>query len=405
MQYDVIVIGSGGAGIMAAIAAAQNGKKVLLLEKLSTIGAKLKASGGGKCNITNTLKLNEFLQYFGKNGRFIRDALTTFSSQDLREFLKEIGVPTHAPDGFRVFPTTHNSSTIIEALLQHLKKLNVEIKTNISATKILHKTNHVYGVATNQEDFFAPNVVIATGGKGYPMLGTTGDGYTLAQECGHTITKLYPAMLPLHTKEQWVNRLRANTIAKATLKIDLKKYKKLKAVGDLIFTKNGLRGPVILDFAREITPLLETHKEIPIVANLTQGMNENDALELLKKNSHKTVFETLTQVVPKELATIFCELSNITLEQKYKQLQGSSKEKLVKLLAWTPLTIIGDDGFEKAMVTRGGVNLKEIDPKTMQSKRINGLYFCGEVLDIDGACGGYNLQYCFSSGYLCGVNI
>ena len=404
MQYDVIVIGSGGAGIMAAIAAAKNSKKVLLLEKLSTIGAKLKASGGGKCNITNTLELNEFLQYFGKNGRFIRDALTTFSSKDLREFLKEIGVPTHAPDGFRVFPTTHNAATIVHALEQTMHSLGVTIKLNTQALHLIVQQT-IQGVQTTQGDFFASSVVIATGGKGYPMLGTTGDGYTLAQECGHTITTLYPAMLPLHTKEQWVDRLRANTIAKATLKIDLKKYKKLKAVGDLIFTKNGLRGPVILDFAREITPLLKTHKEVPIVANLTQGMNENDALELLKRNSHKTVFETLTQVVPKELATIFCELSNIALEQKYKQLQGSNKEKLVKLLAWTPLTVIGHDGFKKAMVTRGGVKLKEIDPKTMQSKLINGLYFCGEVLDIDGACGGYNLQYCFSSGYLCGVNI
>jgi len=403
-HYDLIVIGSGAAGMMASIVAAKNGKKVLLLEKLSKLGNKLKATGGGKCNLTNTLDKETFMGHFGKNGRFMQSALDIFDQKDLRDFFQQIGVASHAPDGLRVFPITHNSNTIISALENEMKRLGIEIKYDQKAEKLKLKNNRIIGVSTKNHDYHATNVIIATGGLGYPSLGAEGDGYHLAKDAGHKITDLYPAMMPLITKERWVAECRADTIANATIRIDLKKAKKLKAVGDLIFTKNGIRGPVVLDFAREITPLLQKHKEVPLLINLTQGMNEDQIYQHIKQ-SKGTILETVTALLPRSVSLQICQLCDINPNGSFKRVKGQNRENLIKILAWTPLTVAGHDGFDKAMITRGGVSLKEIDPNTMQSRLIEGLYFCGEVMDLDGPCGGYNLQWSFSSGYLAGRSI
>ena len=399
-KFDVVVVGGGACGIMSAIFFAKAGKKVLLLEKLSKIAQKLKASGGGKCNLTNTLSNDEFMANFGKDGRFLRDILNRFNSKDLIEFFKQIGVNTDSLDGFRVFPSTHNSTTIIKALEDELNRVGVKILTLQRVIKILTKEQKIRQVVTQTDKFFTKKVVIATGGAGFSSLGGGQDGYNLAKELGHKITNLYPAMLPLKTKERWTKNLIADTVAKATIKIDIKKYKKLQAKGDLIFTKDGIRGPVVLDFAREITPLLRKYDEVPILVNISKGMNEDELIAFFKKNSQKLkILDTLNIIFAKSLSEELCNLAQIDKNATYSKLDGKKREKLVKLATWLPLTIVADDGFSKAMVTRGGVDLKQIDPKTMQSKLIDGLYFCGEVLNIDGPCGGYNLQFCFSSGY------
>lgn len=256
-EFDLIVIGSGAAGMIAAIVASKNGKKVLLCEQQEKLGPKLKATGGGKCNLTNTLTNEEFMNSFGRNGKFMLDALNDFNYKDLITFLQSIGVETHIPDGFRVFPVTHNSSTIINALENELIRLNVEIKNLTKVEDLLCENESIKGVKSSNGNFYAPNVIVATGGLGFSMLGANGDGFVFAKSLGHKITELYPAMLPLITKEKWVVNCKADTIAKAEVRIDLKKAKKLKAVGDLIFTTKGIRGPVVLDFSREITPYLE----------------------------------------------------------------------------------------------------------------------------------------------------
>lgn len=403
--YDVIVVGAGAAGIMASISAAQENKKVLLIEKLSKIGMKLKATGGGRCNLTNTLPNNEFMQKFGKHGRFLADALNYFDSSALRDFFTHIGVKNHAPDGFRVFPITHNSTTILDALEQELQRLHIEVQCSLNIVNI-KKDEENFIVQTAEESFNGKNLIIATGGLGYPTLGATGDGYTFAKVFGHTITSLHPAMMPLLSKEKWVAHCKADTIAGATLKVDLDKYKKLKATGDLIFTKEGIRGPVVLDFSRELTPLLEAYEEVPLLMNLTKGLNEEQIFTHIKNNIAQnpthTIIEILTTLLPYSLCEQLCILSDINAQETFKNLEGFKKEKLIKLLVWTPLTIVGHEGFKNAMITRGGVSLKEINSKTMQSKLIEGLYFCGEVIDLDGPCGGYNLQWSFSSGYLAG---
>jgi len=405
-NYDVIVIGSGGAGMIASITAKKQGKNVLLLEKLPALGAKLKATGGGKCNLTNTLSSEEFMNSFGKNGRFMTTAINMLNRDSLREFFLNIGVQTDTKDGFRIFPVTHNSSTIIKALEKELNSLGVEIECNQSVQKLLMSENRIAGVQTQDRIFNAPNVIVATGGLGFPVLGAHGDGYEFAKELGHKITDLYPAMLPVYTKETWVANCTADTIAKAIVKIDLKKAKKLKAIGDLIFTSKGLRGPVILDFSREITPLLEKYDEVPLLINMVKGKNEDEVLQVIKKhasnNPDSNVLDNVSTLVPQSVAKELCQIVNADISKKFKEQNGEVRNNLIKILTNTPLTVIDSVGFKKAMITRGGVTLKEIDPTTMKSKLVDGLYFCGEVMDLDGPCGGFNLQWSFSSGNLAG---
>ncbi|NOQ31611.1 MAG: aminoacetone oxidase family FAD-binding enzyme [Helicobacteraceae bacterium] len=399
-MYDLVVIGGGASGMVCAIIASRKGKKVLLLEKLPTLGSKLKASGGGRCNLTNTLSNSTFMEHFGRSGKFMSEALNGFDHKDLIEFFSTIGVETHAPDGFRVFPKTHSSSTILNALSHELERLGVELKCSSKVSNITQENGKISSVEVERISYETSNVVIATGALGYPQLGSEGDGYALASALGHTITQLHPAMMPLKCKEEWVANTRADTIAKVELRVDIKKYKKIVVKGDLIFTKNGIRGPVVLDFAREITPLLSSNSEVPILMKLTKGMNEDELIKHFKKYSELSTLEIVKLLLPEALSVELCKLANVEGEKTLKQQSGLSREKLIQTLANTPLTITGHDGFKMAMVTRGGVSLKEINPQNMQSKKVKGLYFCGEVVDLDGPCGGYNLQFAFSSGAL-----
>ena len=404
----MIVIGSGAAGMISAITSARRGKSVLLLEKLSKLGAKLKATGGGRCNLTNTLPNEVFMARFGREGRFMTPALDAFDHKKLRAFFEELGVESHAPDGYRVFPTTHNAATILTALEEEMVTLGVEVICSQRVDKLLFNTESMEGVSTQDRSYYAPNVIVATGGLGYPLLGAEGDGYPLAESVGHKVTELSPAMMPLKVKEMWVENCRADTLAKVELRVDLKKAKSLRAKGDLIFTKNGIRGPVVLDFSREVTPLLKVYGEVPLLLNLTKGMNEEELLKYIKKEidtkTYDNILDVLKTLLPEALSIELCKLAGADPELGFNKLAGQARADLIKLLAWTPLTVIGHEGFKMAMITRGGVSLKEIRPETMESKVLNGLFFCGEVMNLDGPCGGYNLQWSFASGYLAGMN-
>jgi len=410
-NYQLIVVGSGAAGMMAAITAAranpEGGKSVLLLEKLSKLGPKLKATGGGRCNLTNTLSNDDFMKRFGRDGRFMSPALEALDHKALMAFFSNLGVESHAPDGYRVFPITHSSSTIINAMAEEMQTLNVKVLCAQKVVSLEHDGVKVTGVQTQTDTFYADAVVIASGGMGYPVLGAEGDGYPIAESVGHKVTELYPAMMPLKVKEKWVENCRADTLAKVAMHVDMKKYKKLSAKGDLIFTKGGIRGPVVLDFSREITPLLAKFDEVPVLANFTKGMNEEQIREHFKnelsKNPHRNTLELMQTLLPASVSEELCKLASVDSTLGWNKLSGHSRDTLIRLLVWTPLTINGHDGFKMAMITRGGIHLKEIDPYTMQSKKLQNLYFCGEIMNIDGPCGGYNLQWSFASGYLAGL--
>jgi predicted Rossmann fold flavoprotein len=393
---------------MAAITAARQGAAVVLLEKNSEIARKVLASGGGRCNLTNTLEVDQFIKGFGRNGRFMIPAMQAMDSNKLRQFFETIGVATQALDGFRVFPVGHRADTVKNALLKELEKNKIKVLNGSRAQKLLFDERGIRGVATQKAEIQGERVVIATGSKSYSALGGSEDGYRLAAQAGHKIVPLFPAMVPLICREAWVASCRADTIGKAEIRVNLPEARKLGATGDLIFTNDGIRGPVVLDFAREITPLLEKYGEVPLLLNLTGGLNEEQIREKIKKRTgqfpEESVVETLSVLMPRPLAKEICLQSSANPDSRYRQLEGCIREKLVKMLAATPLTVVGHGGFEQAMVTRGGVSLKEVDPHTLASKLIKGLFFCGEVLDLDGPCGGFNLQWAFSSGYLAAIS-
>jgi hypothetical protein len=406
LNYDVIVVGAGAAGLIAAITAARRGNTVLLLEKLSKIGSKLKATGGGRCNLTNTLSNEEFMARFGREGRFMTPALSAFDHKALIAFFAEIGVESHAPDGYRVFPLSHSSLSIITALEEEMARLDITLITDSRVERLEHNGEHVCGVSTANQSFYASNVIIATGGLGYPQLGAEGDGFAIASDVGHKVSELFPAMMPLRTRETWVAECRADTIPKVEIRVDLPKAKNIRASGDLIFTQNGIRGPVVLDISRDITPLIEKFGSVPLLINMTKGFNEEQILTHIKKeidrNPEQSVLTHIMTLLPESLSRAICSLADADPQKGFNRLEGSVRDRLLKLLAWTPLTIIGHDGFKMAMITRGGVSLKEIRPESMESKILSGLYFCGEVMNLDGPCGGYNLQWSFASGYVAG---
>lgn len=405
-SYDLIVVGAGAAGMMAAITAARRGKKVLLLEKLSKIGSKLKATGGGRCNLTNTLSNEAFMSRFGREGKFMTQALEALDHKALQAFFAEIGVASHAPDGYRVFPVSHSALSIIAALEEEMTRLGVTLICSARVEGVEHNGIHVTGVSTAQQSYTAPNIIIATGGLGYPQLGAEGDGFTIASSLGHKVTELYPAMMPLRTRETWVASCRADTIPKVEIRIDLPKAKNIRATGDLIFTQNGIRGPVVLDVAREITPLIEKYGTVPLLINMTKGLNEEQIRTHIKdaihKNPEQSVLTHMMTLLPESVSRELCALADADPDTGFNRLPGIARDRLVKFLAWTPLSVIGHDGFKMAMITRGGISLKEIRPESMESKVLSGLYFCGEVMNLDGPCGGYNLQWSFASGCLAG---
>ena len=405
-RYDLIVIGSGAAGMIASIIASREGKSVALFEQQENLGPKIKATGGGRCNLSNTLDNSDFMNSFGRNGRFMMDAINMFDHKSLISFLSDIGVETHIPDGFRIFPTTHKSQTIIDAFEKEINRLEIDIYYNTKVERLICESDEIIGVETSNQNYLASNIIVATGGLGFPILGANGDGFQFAKSLGHKVTDLYPAMIPLFTKETWVANCKADTIAKAELRINLPKAKKLKATGDLIFTSKGIRGPVVLDFSREITPFLEKYDEVPLLINMVRGKNQEEIRSLIKKdienNPTSTILDNLSTFLPLSVAKELCLLVGIDITKRFKEINGTLKDELIKVVVSTPLTVTGSAGFKQAMITRGGVSLKEINPKTMESKIIKGLYFCGEVIDLDGPCGGYNLQWSFSSGFLAG---
>ncbi len=391
--------------MVAAISAARLGRRAILVEKSSSLGRKLLASGGQRCNLSNTLGTDQFMERVGRDGRFMGPALEELGGPKLREFFHGIGVQTVVLDGFRVWPETRKSSTVLAGLVGELERLEVPIHTDceVQSTtfedELFHVT-HPGGVFRSKE------LIVATGGLALPKSGASGGGYAFAESFGHKVTARHPAGVPVVTKEDWTARLTAHTIGKAHLAVAMKKHAKVARIGDLIFTKKGLRGPVVLDISRDLSPLLERYGEVPVHLNLCRGQSQEDwqaHFREWKTAPPKPLTDWLETQLPREVAEVLCELSGVTPSTLVQKVPGEAKDTLIRTLVKTPLTITGHTGYDGAFVTRGGARLKDVRPETLESKLQPGLYLCGEVLDLDGPCGGFNLQWAFASGYLAGT--
>jgi len=406
-MHDVIIIGAGPAGLTAAIVAARSGARMLVLEAAPTVGRKLLASGGGRCNLTNTLPVPEFMARFGRQGRFMDPALAALDGPSLQSFLAELGVQTHAPDGRRVFPVGHRARTVLDGLLAELSRLSVDVRTGCRVQGLDLEDGKAIGVRTADGLVPCGAVVLATGGCGYPTLGGDHSGQTLAAECGHGLVPNHPGMVPLVIRETWFADWRADTVGGAVVRVRRPGKQRIEGRGDLIFTRDGLAGPVILDLAREITPLLADGDEVPLELELS-GHTESWWHDALTRGRERAFRHTLrgwldrTKTIPRDMVYALPLIVGVDPDHAVNELTNQNIARLAAVLGRVTVTVVGHAGWNAAMVMRGGVRLKDVRPETLASRRVAGLFLAGEVLDLDGPCGGFNLQWAFASGYLAG---
>lgn len=401
---NLVICGAGPAGLMAAIAAAKAGARVIVIEQLPEAGIKLLATGGGHCNFTNTLGAEDFIRRFGAKSRFVAPALNAMNGNRLRLFFDELGVASHSPDGFHVFPVSDSARSIRDALLRACKKLRVEFRFNSRVTSLQTDRGRITGLVTSLAPESAARVILAGGGASYPNLGGGESGFTLARRAGHTIIPPCPALVSLATRETWPTTLAGVTLPRVSVNLEGKNSSRDAKPGSLLFTHQGISGPVALDISGLVASMLITHKFVPVTLDISPDKTtetwQKDIEQWRTKHGAKTMLSMLGSILPAALARIVLDLANVPSDTKVARLAREQNRRLRLLIKNLPLTISGTEGFGKAMVTRGGIALDEVYPKTLESKLVHGLFFAGEILDVDGPCGGFNLQWGFSSGQL-----
>lgn len=412
-MIDVIVIGGGPSGLMAAIAAAEQNKKVMLLEKGGKVGKKLAISGGGRCNVTNRLPVEEIVKHIPGNGRFLYSPFTIYNNEDIISFFEGLGVKLKEEDHGRMFPVSNRAQDVVDALIQEMKRLKVEVRLHTPVTKILMDEEKIYGVRLEDgSEIRAKAVVVAVGGKAVPQTGSTGDGYPWAERAGHTVTELYPTEVPVTSKESFIQSRELQGLALRDVAVSVLNKKGKPIIThqmDMLFTHFGLSGPAILRCSQFIVK--EKKKNGAPVQVRIQSLidhNEETCLQMLNKSikaePKKAVKNLWKSLVPErwllfllDRAGIDASLTGIELSQE--KLRAFARE----LVSFT-MEVHGTQSIEKAFVTGGGVSVKEIDPKTMASKMKDGLYFCGEILDIHGYTGGYNITSALVTGRIAGMS-
>lgn len=407
-DHQVIVIGGGAAGMMAAGQAAKAGAKVLLIEKKERLGRKIAISGKGRCNLTNEENVSDFIDHYPGNGRFLHGILRTFDNIALREFFKQYGVETKVERGGRVFPESDDAEKVVEALMNFIKSKGVEICEGVTVEEILVEDGHIIGVrVTGKTLYHAPVVIVCTGGLSYPATGSSGDGYRFARKVGHHVITPRPALVPLKTAESWVKELQGLSLRNVETSLWVGEKKHQTEFGEMLFTHFGVSGPIILTHSREAGKALLDGKKVTIKINLKPALSQ-EQLDLrvqrdFKKYSNKQLKNALDDLLPQSMIPVIIRLSGISSEVVVHQISREERKRLVGLLQELPLTVTDTLSIETAIVTAGGIDVKEISPKTMASKCVKGLYWAGEVLDVDGITGGYNLQAAFAMGYRAGI--
>ncbi len=404
----VRIVGGGPAGLMAAIAAARTGASVTVYERQSGFGRKLLASGGGHCNLTNTLDVELFMQRFGRHGRFMADALREFSRDRLLQCMCEWGVAAEAADGFHYFPVSGRAEDVLSALQEQACRAHATLREDSVVSELVISDGNIAGVVVNGKPEAADAVVLATGGAAWQGLGGCSLGYGLAGSVGHAITPPLPALVGLATREAWPHTCAGVTLPSVGLWVDLPRIRKHMVTGILLFTHRGLSGPAILDVSGQVAELLQHHITVPIRLNLAPEISPGEWGRRLsgwrRTRGSKTVRNLLDETQPQSLATALCEACGIDADLRAACMTAAQERLLVEHLTAAPVSIVGaDGGMARAMVTRGGIALREIDPARLESRIVAGLHAAGEVLDLDGPCGGYNLQWAFSSGWLAGL--
>ncbi len=409
-QFDAIIIGAGPAGIMASIRAAQRNKKVLLLEQNDTPGKKLLISGKGRCNLTNSCDIEDFLKKFSQSRDFLRNAFAKYFNSDLMSFFEDAKVTLKTERGGRVFPQSDRSEDILDVLKSNLKNKNITLLLGERARAIVMKDKIIESVLTDSDKrFLTARVAIATGGLSYPETGSTGDGYRIAEELGHKIVPLKPALCGICIKERFIKAWQGISLKNVRLTLFAGGKKIDEMFGEMIFTHFGISGPIVLDMSASVYDALELGKDVSLSINLKPALDYKilDArlLREFKANSVKAIKNISKELLPQAMIIRFLEYCGIDKNKSANQITVAERKKLINALFDLKLTAEGVMPIKEGIVTRGGVNTKEINPKTMESRLINGLFFAGEVIDIDAKTGGYNMQAAFSTGWVCGDNI
>ncbi|HWQ71271.1 MAG TPA: NAD(P)/FAD-dependent oxidoreductase [Desulfitobacteriaceae bacterium] len=404
---QLIVIGGGAAGMMAAGQAALMGVKVLLIEKKEVPGRKIAISGKGRCNLTNEENISGFIRHYPGNGRFLQGVLREFDNVSLRGFFAGLEVETKVERGGRVFPVSDDAEIIVKALEKFLHKANVNIRTGTTVEEIIAGNGRIKEIRlAGGETLTARAVIICTGGASYPATGSSGDGYRFARELGHQVTPLRPALVPLRTAEEWVKEAQGLALRNVEASLWVAGKKQASEFGELLFTHFGVSGPIILTLSRAAGEALSRGQPVRLEINLKPALKAEQLDLRLQRDfqafSNKQFKNSLHELLPKSLIPVIIKLSGINPEQVMHQITRDQRKKLGQLLQRLPLTVTSTLPLAAAIVTAGGVEVKEINPKTMASKIIEGLYWAGEVVDVDGVTGGYNLQAAFAMGYRAG---
>jgi len=408
IKYDVAVIGGGPAGMMASLIASESGKKVVLIEKNQQLGKKFLLTGNGRCNITNAnFNLRELVKNY-ENGEFLYHAFSVFGPERAIKFFEKLGIKTKIEDNNRVFPQGNNTEDVLNVLKKSLKKNNIEIVINSSVSEIILKNKKITKVIVGNREIIAKNYILCTGGKSYPATGSDGFGYKLVEKLGHTIVRPVPALTPIIIKDEWVKGFSGISLENVKITVLKNDKKQFSEKGRIIFTHFGVSGPAILNISGRLGSLLESEK-VKLVIDLFPELNNEEVLkefnDLLVRYLNKTVKNILSFLVPERFAEFLSEMAKVDKKKIANNMSKLEKYSIVKILKNIEVIPEGVLGFDQAMITKGGVSLKQIDDKTMKSKIIDNLFFAGEIIDVNGKTGGFNLQQCWSTGYLAGKNV